>query len=191
MRESQYNRAEDAKAGVRTDFRQIVELEESDQKAYLEAYRTYTKTTPKDSPEKADEDFPEKSRGDRRFLLINLTTYAEKGFPKRHTPFLAKFFIQPDQLIYPEDGDPESQILLGLCYLHGIGGAEDSQRAVEWFHKAAMQGLAEGEYQLGKFYINNEDNPENQEEGMKWLRLARNQGHKKAETLLTQIEQKE
>lgn len=41
-----------------------------------------------------------------------------------------------------EEGDPEIQCCLGFCYENGIGIPEDKTEAVNWYLKAAEQGLA-------------------------------------------------
>jgi FOG: TPR repeat, SEL1 subfamily len=47
-----------------------------------------------------------------------------------------------------EQGDPEAQYNLGLCYAHGHGFVKDYSKAVKWFRKAAAQGDAEAQSAL-------------------------------------------
>ena len=39
-----------------------------------------------------------------------------------------------------EQGDPDAQFNLGLCYEFGKGGEQDLDKAEEWVQKAAEQG---------------------------------------------------
>ena len=48
-----------------------------------------------------------------------------------------------------QQGDPEAQFNLGWCYANGQGVKQDWQKAVEWYTKAAEQGLAEASRQFG------------------------------------------
>ena len=49
-------------------------------------------------------------------------------------------------------GNPEAQLKLGHCYFYGRGVRENKRVAVEWYRKAAEQGLAEAQYRLGDCY---------------------------------------
>src|SRR3990167_1499902 len=46
-------------------------------------------------------------------------------------------------------GDPRAQFYLGYCYLMGKEMELDSQKAVEWLHKASLQGCLDAKYFLG------------------------------------------
>lgn len=48
-----------------------------------------------------------------------------------------------------EQGLPEAQNMLGLCFLYGQGVIKDETKAVDWFRKAAEQGYAEAQNMLG------------------------------------------
>ena len=43
-----------------------------------------------------------------------------------------------------EQGDPDAQFHLGLCYDEGCGVPENKAEAIKWFQKAAEQGHAWG-----------------------------------------------
>jgi TPR repeat protein len=92
-----------------------------------------------------------------------------------------------------EKGHRAGQVLLGLCYFHGVGVPEDKAKAVEWFRKAAEQEdvwkLAEAEYQLGYCYSHGYGVLQDEAESIKWYRKAAEQGHEEAIELLRKIEE--
>ncbi|MDH5540749.1 MAG: sel1 repeat family protein [Rhizobacter sp.] len=49
-------------------------------------------------------------------------------------------------------GQPQAQLRLGQLHYHGHGVPESDARAVQWFERAARQGLAEAQFQLGNMY---------------------------------------
>ena len=49
-------------------------------------------------------------------------------------------------------GEAESQLALGLLYMHGSSVPRDYVRAERWFRAAAEQGLAEAQYNLAFFW---------------------------------------
>lgn len=51
-----------------------------------------------------------------------------------------------------EKGDPEAQVILGVCYSIGNGVEKDFIRAVFWYRKAALQGDSGGQILLGDSY---------------------------------------
>lgn len=53
-----------------------------------------------------------------------------------------------------EKGDPEAQVILGVCYSIGNGVEKDFVQAVFWYRKAAQQGDAGGQILLGDSYYN-------------------------------------
>ena len=54
----------------------------------------------------------------------------------------------------PSRGKPKAQYNLGVSYSNGEGVPQDDAEAVEWYHRAAEQGLAEAQYNLGVSYRN-------------------------------------
>ena len=65
---------------------------------------------------------------------------------------------------------------LGNKYYNGDGVAQDYEKAVKWYRKAAEQGHAEAQYHLGRYY---EDDEEDDVEADKWYIKAIS-GYKKA-----------
>jgi cell division protein FtsA len=82
-----------------------------------------------------------------------------------------------------ETGFARAQALLGACYLCGIGVSEDSNQAVDWLCKAAIQGNADAQYFLGGWYTKVED----LSKADLWLRKAAAQGHSDAQEALSEM----
>ena len=49
-------------------------------------------------------------------------------------------------------GNPQAQLNLGLLYYHGHGVRESDSEALQWFERAARQGLAEAQFLAGNMY---------------------------------------
>jgi uncharacterized protein len=45
-----------------------------------------------------------------------------------------------------------AEVALGLLYVQGTGTTVDASKAADWFHRAAAQGNAQGEYQLARLH---------------------------------------
>ena len=82
-----------------------------------------------------------------------------------------------------ETEDAEAQFALGNAYCTGDGVEQDFEAAVEWFRKAAEQGLAEAQFNLWVCY-SGKGAAKNLEEAAKWLRKAAEQGLAKAQLVL-------
>jgi TPR repeat protein len=70
--------------------------------------------------------------------------------------------------------------MLGTCYSIGRGVEQDEVQAVEWYRKAAEQGLADAQNTMGLHYIDGigvEKDPEQAEE---WFRRAAENGSEAA-----------
>jgi TPR repeat protein len=50
------------------------------------------------------------------------------------------------------DGDPVAQLRLGQLYYHGHGVRESDTLALQWFDRAARQGLADAQFHVGNMY---------------------------------------
>ncbi len=59
-------------------------------------------------------------------------------------------------------------------------GAEQYTEAIEWYSKAAEQGVAEAQYRLGRCYYNGKGVSQNSEEAVRWFRKAAEQGDAEA-----------
>ena len=49
-------------------------------------------------------------------------------------------------------GHPQAQVRLGTLYYHGHGVRESDALALQWFERAAKQGLAEAQFHLANMY---------------------------------------
>lgn len=64
---------------------------------------------------------------------------------------------------------------------------KDEREAVEWFKKAAEQGLADAQYNLGYMYYNGCGVEKDVDEAVQWLNKAAAQGHSGAKGALKMI----
>ncbi len=51
-----------------------------------------------------------------------------------------------------QGGDPVAQLRLALLHYHGHGVRENDAAALQWFERAARQGLPDAQYHLGNMY---------------------------------------
>ena len=65
-----------------------------------------------------------------------------------------------------------------------LDGAEENERAVALYRKAAAQGDAEGQFGLATMYLKGEGVPTDQAEAVKLLERAAEQGHSQSAALL-------
>ena len=72
-------------------------------------------------------------------------------------------------------GDELAQLLLGGCYLGGLGVEKDEEEGVKWVRKAANQDLAKAQALLGACYMAGKGVEEDEIEAVKWFRKAANQ----------------
>jgi TPR repeat protein len=70
-----------------------------------------------------------------------------------------------------EQGDVQTQLLVGSIYDLGQGVPQDDAEAAKWYERAAMQGSAKGQYQLGAVYARS---PQVKDpfQAYKWLTIA-------------------
>ncbi len=82
-------------------------------------------------------------------------------------------------------GDPQAQTRLGTLYYHGHGVRESDELALQWFDRAARQGLAEAQFNLGNMYAYGlaklPDNQDGQRVAAQWYFEAARQGHADAQ----------
>ena len=90
---------------------------------------------------------------------------------------------------HARQGYAKSQFVLGRFY-DNIDGAlkkGDPVRAVEWYRKAAEQGLAKAQHNLAVCYLYGEGVPEDRDEAIKWLEKAVCGGSRKAREMLAEL----
>ena len=81
-------------------------------------------------------------------------------------------------------GNANMQYKLGLCLYNGWGIKKDQWEAVEWFRKAAQQGLADAQLLLGNCHYNGEGVEKNLTKAVEWFLKAADQGLADAQLLL-------
>ena len=86
-----------------------------------------------------------------------------------------------------DQGDADTQFLLGLRYANGEGVPENDAEAVKWYRLAAEQGHANAQYFLGAMYANGDGVPENDAEAVKWYRLGRRAGSRQCAQLTSSV----
>lgn len=79
-----------------------------------------------------------------------------------------------------EDGNPEAQFTLGLCYDIGDGVVENKRESTEWYRKAEAQNNGYAMNNLGLMYIQGKGVRENIPIGMYWLKKAGELGEETA-----------
>ena len=76
-----------------------------------------------------------------------------------------------------EEGDVNSQLLLGLTYLKGDNEIPaNDKEAFKWFKAAAEQGDAEAQFNLGVCYSKGEGVKQDYNEAFRWFKAAAEQG---------------
>ena len=84
-----------------------------------------------------------------------------------------------------EQGTVEAQVRLGLRYKHGMGStAGFSERQLNWFLRASVNGNALAQAHLGAMYRNGLGVAQNYAEAAKWFRKSAEQGNSTAQLAL-------
>lgn len=83
-------------------------------------------------------------------------------------------------------GDPFAQFTLGVMYDDGVGLPRNFGLALQWYKRAAAQGLADAQYMAGRFYGNGRGVKQDPAAALFWLELAAAAGHPLAPTLRDQ-----
>jgi len=80
------------------------------------------------------------------------------------------------ELDFPEQGDPEAQMILGIMYRNGQGVQRNIKTALKWYKLAAEQGHAIAQSTLGGFYRNGKVVAQDYKMALKWFTRAAKQG---------------
>jgi TPR repeat protein len=80
-----------------------------------------------------------------------------------------------------EKSNPDAQNRIGYFYLQGLGVSQDYDKAINWFYKAAAQGLPEAQNNLGYMYLNGWGVLQDYEKAMEWLVKAAEQSNPAAQ----------
>ena len=81
------------------------------------------------------------------------------------------------------NGNPEAQCSVAIFYEIGIGVQKNTEKARDWYTKAADFGVVEAQYLLGELYCNQND----KKSAVKWIKKSAKQGHVKAQYKLSYI----
>jgi TPR repeat protein len=84
-------------------------------------------------------------------------------------------------LVAANRGTLETQYVVGLCYLNGLGVGADTSVAEKWFLKSAQAGFAASQYELSMLLQRRDEN--NLREAIDWLRKSALQGFSLAQNL--------
>ena len=76
-----------------------------------------------------------------------------------------------------EQGDPESQYVLGVLYKRGRGVEVNEKVALAWYLKAAKQGHVDAQTRLALMYSSGRGTPVDQESAFYWYKLAAEGGN--------------
>ena len=74
-----------------------------------------------------------------------------------------------------EHEEAGAQLAIGRMYERGIGVPQDYAKAVEWYRRAAEQGLARAQYNLGRMYDYGRGVTQDYAKAVKWYRRAAEQ----------------
>lgn len=86
-----------------------------------------------------------------------------------------------------EQGDVESQFLLGNVYREGKGIVINLSEAKSWYEKAAKKGHANAQFGLGLMYFQGEGTRQDYKEALKWWRKSAEQGVRIAQMFLGEM----
>ncbi len=132
---------------------------------------------------------------DSIYLLLEPDVAKEMGADELSCAFyLVNFFgqIDPKEKLsglqrWGEDaqnGNPEAQYRLGMCYSEGEKEKKDVRLAFEWFMKAAEQGHAEAQYGVAECYFTGDGVEEDKSQAIEWCRKSAEQGCAEAQATL-------
>jgi hypothetical protein len=82
----------------------------------------------------------------------------------------------------------DAQAALGACYEEGKGVDKDVSTACSWYLLAARNGNVIAQCRVGLFYMQGIGCTENRTAGFAWLRLAAKNGDKKADEVVSYME---
>lgn len=72
---------------------------------------------------------------------------------------------------------PQSQFVLGSCYILGQGLKQNNKKGLQWCQKAAQQGLDEAQHFLGEAYYKGEIVKKDYKKAVYWWTLSAEQNH--------------
>jgi TPR repeat protein len=86
-----------------------------------------------------------------------------------------------------EQGNAESQWMLGNCYRDGLGTEKNVKEGIKWLIRASDQGFAKAQSTLGEIYSFGEGVSKDYVEALKWYRKGAEQGDADCQCCLGQM----
>ena len=83
-----------------------------------------------------------------------------------------------------EQGEAESQAILGAMYFNGVGVRRNVQEAFRWFSEAADQGHLNAQVIIGTWHISGIETNRNSSEAFRWYFEAAGKNHPQAQAAL-------
>jgi uncharacterized protein len=80
-----------------------------------------------------------------------------------------------------EQGDKSAQYHMGLLYEEGQGVAQQMEKAIQCYRKAAEQGYVDAYFALGEIYLRQPGGQKDRIKAFYWLGLAAKHGHPRGE----------
>ena len=117
------------------------------------------------------------------WTLLPISSPVFANFDTALTAYKKGNFTEAFKQLQPleERGDPQSQLLLGVMYLHGEGVQRNDKTAAQWFRKSAEQGDETAEYNLGLLYEHGKGVLRDMSQAVYWYRWAAEGSHPDAQ----------
>ena len=114
-------------------------------------------------------------------LLIITTGFFTQAFAIDDYVWEEKF---KNALPKAEQGDTKSQYAIGEMFEKGKGTVKNSQKAFEWYNKAAKQNDKKAAYKVGRAYLEGKGVSKNYSKALDWFRKSANKKYVRAEYYL-------
>lgn len=88
-------------------------------------------------------------------------------------------------------GNDHAQFYLAKRYQKGIGIAQDTQKAIEWYTRAGNQNVTPAQLNLGLMYVRGEGVPADGIKARYWLEKAAKRGDNRASYTLALLDEKQ
>lgn len=99
-----------------------------------------------------------------------------------------KDYYEAVRILMPlaQAGDAQAQLRLATLYYHGHGVAESDAEAMQWYQRAAIQGVVEAQFQVANMYayglgVPKDDELDADRHAAQWYFVAARQGHRDAQ----------
>ncbi|MCS3902970.1 TPR repeat protein [Methylohalomonas lacus] len=110
--------------------------------------------------------------------LLTASPALAQGYNEAKQAYLAKEYDKALNILEPlaTEGDSDAQVLLGLMYDYGHGVEADPQTAIDWYTRAARQGLPVVQHDLGVKYFQGKGIERDYDQARLWWQMAANAG---------------